>query len=155
MKITDALLGEHAVMYELFEHIRDTAHNANDVQEIQRIVLVVERLLLSHARIEEDMLFPELEPHLGPMGPLAAMRSEHQEIEALLTAAKAATDVGVLKSTIEQFLDLTYGHFQKEEQVLFAMAQQVLDEPALTDLGTKWAARRKVVVDGQGCLGAA
>jgi hemerythrin-like domain-containing protein len=155
MKITDALLGEHAVMYELFEHIRETTHNADDVPEIHRLVLVVERLLLGHARIEEDLLFPALETHLGPMGPLAVMRSEHEEIEGLLTAAKEATDLSVLKSVIDQFLALTYGHFQKEEQVLFAMAQQVLDEPALTDLGSKWATRRNVIVDGQGCLGAA
>ncbi len=130
MNITDALLGEHAVMYELFEYIRDTAKTSDDVQEIYGAVLVLECVLLSHARIEEDMLFPELETHLGSMGLLAVMRGEHQEIEDLLTAAKVATDVSVLKSTIDQFL-------------------------ALTDLGTKWAERRRVVVDGQGCLGAA
>jgi hypothetical protein len=42
MKITDALMGEHAVIYELFEHLRETTHYADDVQEIHRVVLVVE-----------------------------------------------------------------------------------------------------------------
>jgi hemerythrin-like domain-containing protein len=80
-----------------------------------------------------------MEAHIGPMGPPTVMRSEHQEIEGLLTAAKQATDISVVKSTIDQFLGLTYGHFQKEEQVLFSMAQQVLDEAALNDLGSEWA----------------
>ncbi|MCH7603746.1 MAG: hemerythrin domain-containing protein [Planctomycetes bacterium] len=155
MKLTDALLGEHAVIYELFGYVRDTVANTNDVQEIQGAVSVLERLLLSHAKVEEDLLFPRLEPYLGQMGPLAVMREEHRGLDDLLKAAKQETDAGALKSVIDQLLELAYGHFQKEEEVLFAMAQQFLDEATLTELGDEWAARRKVIVDGQGCLGAA
>jgi hemerythrin-like domain-containing protein len=155
MKITDALLGEHAVMYELFESLRETAKTSNDVQEILAAVSVLDRLILSHSQIEEDLLFPRLEPHLGEMGPLAVMRSEHRGIEDLLTAAKQETDVGALKSVIHQFLDLAYAHFKKEEGVLFGMVQQFLDEAALSDLGDEWAARRNVTIDAQGCGAAA
>lgn len=155
MKLTDALLGEHAVIYELFGYVRDTVANTKDVQEIQGAVSVLERLLLSHAKVEEDLLFPRLEPHLGQMGPLAVMREEHSGLDDLLKAAKQETDAGALKSVIDQLLELAYGHFQKEEQVLFAMAQRFLDEATLTELGDEWAAHRKVIVDGQGCLGAA
>jgi len=155
MKITDALRGEHAVMYELFEYVRDTAKNTDDVEEIHGAVSVLERLLLSHAQVEEELLFPRLEPHLGEMGPLAVMISEHRGLEDFIKAAKQETDAGALKSVIDQLLDLAYGHFQKEEGVLFGLAQQFLDEAALTGLGDEWAARRKVAIDGQGCLGAA
>ena len=155
MKLTDALLGEHAVIYELFNYVRDTVSGSDDVQEIHGVVLVLERLLLSHAKVEEDLLFPRLEPHLGQMGPLAVMRSEHRGIEDLLTAAKQETDVGALKSVIHQFLGLAYAHFKKEEGVLFGMAQQFLDEAALSDLGDEWAARRNVTIDAQGCGAAA
>ena len=155
MKLTDALLGEHAVIHELFGYVRDTAANTNDVQEIHGAVSVLERLLLSHAKVEEDLLFPRLEPHLGQMGPLAVMREEHRGLDDLLRAARQETDADALKSVIDQLLELAYGHFQKEEGVLFAMAQQFLDEATLTELGNEWAARRKVIVDGQGCLGAA
>ncbi len=155
MKITDALLGEHAVIYDLFEYVRETAKNSDDIEEIIAIVSVLERLILSHAQIEEELLFPRLESHLGQMGPLGVMRSEHQGIEDLLIVAKQETDVGDLKSVIGQFLELADGHFQKEEGVLFGIAQQVLDEAILTELGDEWAARRKVIVDSQGCLGAA
>jgi hemerythrin-like domain-containing protein len=148
MKLTDALLGEHAVIHKLFGYVRDTAANTNDVQAIHGAVSVLERLLLSHAKIEEDLLFPRLEPHLGQIGPLAVMREEHRGLEDLLDAAKQETDAGGLKAVIDQLLELAYDHFQKEEGVLFAMAQQFLDEATLTELGDEWAARRKVIVDG-------
>jgi hemerythrin-like domain-containing protein len=155
MKLTDALLGEHAVIHELFGYVRDTAANTNDVPAIHGAVSVLERLLLSHAKVEEDLLFPRLEPHLGQMGPLAVMREEHRGLDDLLKAAKHETDAGTLKSVIDQLLELAHGHFQKEEGVLFAMARRFLDEATLTEMGDEWAARRKVIVDGQGGRGAA
>jgi iron-sulfur cluster repair protein YtfE (RIC family) len=153
MKITDALLGEHAVLYELFNYLRDTALESDDVREVRTAVSVLERLLLAHARIEEELLFPRLEPHLGQMGPLAVMRSEHRDIDGLLDAARQESDLGALKSLISRLIVLAHGHFQKEEQVLFAMTRQFLDDATLTVLGDQWAESRKVTVDGQGCVG--
>ncbi len=153
MKLTHALLGEHAVIYELFDYLRDTILKSTDIQDIRGAGAVLERLVVSHARIEEDLLFPRLEPHLGPMGPLAVMRAEHREIEELLEAARSETDIAALKGVIGQFLELAHGHFRKEEMVLFDMAQQCLDEATLKEMGQEWATRRGVEVPG--CAGAA
>ncbi len=155
MKLTDALLGEHAVIYELFDYLRDTILKRDDIRDIHGAVAVVERLLVSHARIEEDLLFSRLEPHLGRMGgqmggqmePLAMMRAEHRAIDDLLEAARRETDIAALKSTIGELLDLTHDHFQKEEVVLFPMARQCFDEAALSELGDEWAASRNVTVN--------
>ncbi len=144
MKLTDALLGEHALIYELFDYVRDTILKSDDIRDIHGAVAVVERLLGSHARIEEDLLFTRLEPHLGQMGPLAVMRAEHRGIDDLLEAARRETDVTALKSVIGRLLELAYGHFQKEERMLFAMARQCLGEATLTEMGDEWAARRNV-----------
>jgi hemerythrin-like domain-containing protein len=152
MKITDALLGEHAVLYELFDYMRDTALESDDVQEVRAAVAVLERLLLAHARIEEELLFPRLEPYLGQMGPLAVMRDEHREIDNLLDAAGQESDLGALRSLIGRLLALAHSHFQKEEQVLFAMARRFLDDATLTEIGDRWAESRNVTVDGQGCV---
>jgi hemerythrin-like domain-containing protein len=154
MKITDALLGEHAVLHDLFGHLRNTAVTSQDVGEIRAAVAVVDRLLLSHARIEEELLFPRLDPHLGQMGPLAVMRSEHHGIEDLLEAARRETDLASLKSLIGRLLELASGHFRKEETVLFGMAQQSLGDAVLTELGEEWAATRNVTLGGGGCMAA-
>ncbi len=148
MKLTNALLGEHAVIYELFDYLRDTILKRDDLRDIHGAVAVVERLLVSHARIEEDLLFSRLEPHLGQKGSLAMMRAEHRAIDDLLEAARLEADSAVLKSAIDQLLDLAHGHFQKEEMVLFPMARQYLDEASLTELGDEWAASRNVTVNG-------
>ncbi len=154
MKITDALLGEHAVLYDLFGHLRNTAVTSNDVAEIRAAVAVVDRLLLAHARIEEELLFPRLDPHLGQMGPLAVMRSEHHGIDDLLAAARGETDLVSLKSLIGRLLELASGHFRKEEMVLFGMAQQFLGDDVLNELGEEWATSRNVTLGGGGCMAA-
>jgi hemerythrin-like domain-containing protein len=148
MKLTDALLGEHGVIYALFDHVRDTILKSDDIRDIHGAVAVVERLLVSHARIEEDLLFSRLEPHLGQMGPLAVMRDEHRAIDDFLEAARRETDIAAIRSAIGQLLDLAHDHFHKEEMVLFPMARQCLDEATLTELGDEWAARRNVNVNG-------
>jgi hemerythrin-like domain-containing protein len=154
MKLTNALRGEHAVLYELFAYLNETIRDSDDLAEVRGAVSVVERLLVSHARIEEDLLFPRLEPHLGQMGPLAVMRAEHSQIEGLLDAARQERDVAALKSLVGELLTLAYGHFQKEESVLFDMAERFLGGAALTEMGDQWAARRNVNVNGGGCMAA-
>ena len=151
MKLTDALLGEHAVLYDLFDFVRDSITKNDDLVVLQSAVTVLGRLLVSHARTEEALLFPALDPHLGEMGPLTVMRAEHREIDELLEAAGRADDAENLKATINRLLNLAREHFLKEEQILFAMARQFLNEATLTTLGDEWATRRNVIIDGQGC----
>jgi hemerythrin-like domain-containing protein len=148
MKLTDALLGEHAVIYELFDYLRDTLLKGDDLRDLHGAVAVVERLLVSHARVEEDLLFSRLDPHFEQGGPLAMMRAEHRALDDLLETAKSETDIAALKSTIGELLDLAHDHFRKEEVVLFPMARQCLDEASLTELGDNWAASRNVTVSG-------
>ena len=155
MKLTDALLGEHGLLYALFDHARDTALKSDDAAAVRETVAVLERLLLSHAEIEETMLFPRLDPHLGEMGPLAVMRDEHREIDALLEAARGEEDVGRARALVRDLLDIAVEHFRKEEMVLFPMAGELLGDAALRELGDDWANARKVEVSGQGCMGAA
>ena len=144
MNITDALLGEHAVLYELFGHLRNLTVESNDLAELHAAVAAAERLLLGHAKIEEELLFPRLAPHLGETGPLAVMRSEHRGMDDLLEAARAERDIASLKALVWQLLELAQGHFRKEEMVLFGMARQILGDAVLTELGEQWAAARNV-----------
>jgi|TARA_B100000315_G_scaffold260470_2_gene322181 hemerythrin-like domain-containing protein len=155
MKITDALRGEHAVLYVIFDFVRDTISNSEDITIIKNSVSVLERTLLSHAEIEDNFLFPELDPHIAGMGPLEMMRTEHQSIDEILKSYRDENDVDALKALIRQLIDLAFGHFQKEEMALFAMAEQFLTDDELTALGDKWAEKRNVVVDGHSCISAA
>jgi hemerythrin-like domain-containing protein len=154
MKLTDALLGEHALLYETFDHLRAAAAGG-EISDIRGAVLVLERILVAHSRIEEELLFSSLEPCLGPMGPLAVMRAEHRGLDDLLRSAKTTDDLAGLKAAVGRLLDLAVDHFRKEEMVLFPMAGRVLDEDTLARLGDRWAERRGVALTSGGCMSAA
>ncbi len=153
MKLTDALLGEHAVLYDLFSHLRELPEKNLPVEEMRGAVAVLDQLLRAHAGIEEDLLFPSLEPHIGQMGPLSVMRSEHKAIDDLLGRLGKETDPAALKTLTGELIDLAFNHFQKEEGALFPMARQFLDEAKLSELGDLWAQKRKVNANAEGCMG--
>ncbi len=152
MKLTDALRGEHAVLYDLFAHLDEAIRTRDDGTHLRGAVAVLARLLVAHARIEEELLFPRLEPHLGRAGPLAVMRDEHSKIDQLLDAAGTETEVAALKELLSQLLQLARSHFSKEESVLFDMAERFIGADALTEMGAHWATARNVALGGQGCL---
>ena len=166
MKITDALRGEHGVFYAQFDQLE------RDLDGVALPVLQAEGALLAaglapHAHIENELLFPALENDLGGEGgPLDVFREEHAKIEdslqklqalraladqhddiegalARLPSAASAAEARVL---LRGALSVAREHFAKEEQMLFPMAEQILGEQQLAQLGEAWAARRSVVL---------
>ena len=143
MLITDALLGEHGVFHHMLGHIEQALPSLDSLPALQNRLAAFAFALESHASIEDELLFTALEPHLGVQGgPLAVMRMEHNQITDLLGKIESAADLNSARALTKQMIEVTRGHFQKEEQVLFRMARQFLGEDELTALGAKWAHRR-------------
>ena len=65
MQITQALLGEHGVLHALFEHVEAGLPGMETLADVQGAGATLVATLGSHARIENEILFPALEPHLG------------------------------------------------------------------------------------------
>ena len=125
---------------------------------LRRIGEILETQLAWHARKEEDALFPAMERVIGAEGPTAVMRMEHEEIhgqgrllratlrelnevehprieasrERLRLSMAEGGSAEVFREISEQILHLLDMHFHKEEQILFPMAQRLL-EPAVLD----------------------
>ncbi len=146
MKLTDALLGEHGVFYALFDRIEAVAAAATSVAQIREATAVLSAVLLSHANLEEELLFSALETHMGSAGPLAEMRAEHDDIEDALRQIEEARDLDDGADCIARALSIVRDHFQKEEEVLFSMARQTLDEETQIRLGKAWAEARRVTI---------
>jgi hemerythrin-like domain-containing protein len=124
--------------------------------------------LVPHAQIENEILFPALEAEIGEHGPTRVMREEHALIEGMLAQMQTVRELTQAHDDIEGKLaqlpnvtrvdeartlvyDLLYAareHFAKEENVLFPMAEQLLSERALDELGAQWAERRGVTLQG-------
>ena len=145
MKLTDALLGEPGVFHVLFDLIQDMAGTDEAMARIRGAVTVLTAMVDSHATLEDRLLFTALEPHLGRDAvPLAQMRAEHEQMERRLEAIEEVDDVNAALARIEEALALARLHFQKEERVLFPMAERILGPVALSRLGEAWAESRRV-----------
>ncbi len=146
MKVTDALLGEHGVLYAHFDRIEAVAAAATTLTQIQEVTVVLSAVVLSHANLEEELLFPALEAHMGTTGPLAVMRTEHDEIEHAVRQIEEARNLDDGANCVARALNILRDHFQKEEEVLFSIARQTLDEETQIRLGKAWAAARSVTI---------
>lgn len=146
LRLTDALLGEHAVLYTLFDQIEAVAVTDANLAWIQQATVVLGAVVQSHAKLEEELLFPALEPHLGSEGPLAVMRAEHEEFKRTLRQIADMSDIEDGTDCLARALALVRDHFQKEEEVLFSLARQMLDDETQLRLGAAWAEARGVTI---------
>jgi hemerythrin-like domain-containing protein len=140
--ITDALLGEHGVIYRLLEHLTSRPFASAEEARVQAAELAAG--LVAHAHLEDDLLFVALERPLGPNGgPLAVMREEHAEVEGTLERLTQVDDVQEADALAARLATIAHEHFEKEEQVLFPMAVELLGEEELRSLGEQWVTRRR------------
>lgn len=166
MKITDALYGEHGVFYAQFNQLEETL-DAFALPLIQAQGALLAAGLAPHAHIENDILFPALEAQLGgAFGPIPVMRAEHDEIEHSLVRLQElreltqahddiegafarlpdTRDAQTARELVRHAIQVAREHFAKEEQILFPMAVEMLDDKTLRDMGRQWAERRGVIV---------
>jgi len=149
MRITDALLGEHGTFHAIFDDLERSLPGMSDAGAIRAAGGTLAAALLTHAEIENDLLFPELERRVGPDGPLAVLHYEHDQIEAALARLPRCTDAAAARGLLLETIATAREHFAKEEQILFPLAAQVLGVE-LERLGEAWAKRRGVTVRPQG-----
>ncbi|MEW5847464.1 MAG: hemerythrin domain-containing protein [Myxococcota bacterium] len=144
MKITDALLGEHGALYPMMDNVEATLKRATTMEECQAAIGPLLSALISHAKLEDALLFPAIEEGIGPDGPLAVMHAEHERIEELFDRAMHARSAAEARDYMADALELTREHFGKEERVLFSIAQRVIPAERLQQLGDDWAESRRV-----------
>ncbi len=145
MKITQGFVGEHAVFYAQFSHLEKTVPTARRLDEVQVQAAFLAAALESHAGLENELLFDSLEPRLGAQsGPLAVMRAEHDEIKGSFSRFPQLQTLDEAQNLLLHVVAVAREHFAKEEQILYPMAEQVLGEETLIQLGSEWARQREV-----------
>jgi hemerythrin-like domain-containing protein len=144
MKITDALLGEHGAFYAQFDRLEETIPHTSSVGEVREQAALLAAALVSHAQLEDTLLFDRMRAAGGDEGLLSTMEAEHSEIAGLLTRAQGSQDVSVAREELLEAVSLARDHFSKEEQIAFPLAESILGAAGLTVLGARWSARREV-----------
>jgi hemerythrin-like domain-containing protein len=148
MKITDAFRGEHGVFYAQFDALEQhLVVDAEHAAEVNALAHLLASALVSHAKLEDELLFNQLMERTGPdVGPVQIMRAEHEDIEGALAQAQATRDLGEAQEVLLHAIDRAREHFAKEEMVLFPLAEREIDRRRLEELGDHWASRRAVAV---------
>ena len=143
MKITDVLRAEHAVFHNLFDHIEATVPRLKTLAEVKALAAVVQKVHEPHARTEDDLFMEPLEHCFDQIGQQETFHEEHEQIEQALVQALAAKTVKDAKRLLLGAISSSRDHFDKEERIVFPLAERVLKAKTLGELGQAWLRRRQ------------
>jgi hypothetical protein len=138
MKITDALLAEHVVFHTLFDHIERSAPGLRTLAEVRVLANLLEAMLVQHSKSEDELLMHYLEDSIEQMGHRDTFHEEHELIERHLGAVRAE---GSLKAARQLLVEAVVGarkHFDKEERLVFPLAEKVISYHNIMKLGKRW-----------------
>jgi hemerythrin-like domain-containing protein len=144
MKITEILMAEHSVFHNLFDHIEAVAPNVRTLAEIKSLAAVVEKLHEPHSKTEDDLFIEPLEHCFDQMGQRETFHAEHEQIDATLAKVHKARTVKDAKKILLGAIAACRKHFDKEERIVFPLAERILKTKTLTDLGAQWLQKRDV-----------
>jgi hemerythrin-like domain-containing protein len=144
MKITDVLRAEHAVFHNLFDHIEAVLPRVRTLPEVKSLATMMEKLTGPHSRTEDELLIDPLESCFDQIGHKETFHQEHEMIERMLTRVHKARDLKSAKKLLVGAVVASRKHFDKEERIVFPMAERVLKAKTLSDLGETWLRRREV-----------
>ena len=80
MKITEALLAEHVVFHNIFDHIERVVPKLKTLGEVVGWAELMENLLLAHGKAEEDLVFAPLNHYLEQLGQRDSFEHEHRKL---------------------------------------------------------------------------
>jgi hemerythrin-like domain-containing protein len=142
MKITEVLFAEHLVFHNMFDHIEAVAPKLKTLAEVTALAALLESLLKAHSDTEDELFIGPLEHCFEQLGQRDAFLEEHQEIDASLRNLQQAKQVNKARQLLLAAVAYSRKHFDKEERIVFPLAERVLNSKTLTALGQTWIEQR-------------
>jgi hemerythrin-like domain-containing protein len=142
MKITEILVAEHAVFHNLFDHIEKTLPRLKTLAEVKSLAATLDALMRPHAKTEDDLLIEQLEHCLEQIGQSETFHEEHEEIDARLAEVQKARGPKQARDLLLRAVLRSREHFDKEERIVFPLAERLLKAKTLSSLGEEWGKRR-------------
>ena len=142
MKITDVLRAEHTVFHHLFDHVEATTPQLRTLAEVKSLALLVDKVMSPHSQTEDELFIEPLEHCFEHIGHRETFHQEHELIEATLAKVRKARTLKDGKRLLLGVIAASRKHFEKDERIVFPLAERVLKAKTLTDLGDEWMKRR-------------
>lgn len=146
MKITEILLAEHVVFHNLFDHIEKAAPKVRTLAELRSLAATLETLLRAHSETEDELFIAPLEHCFEQIGQRDTFHEEHEEIDGSLLNVQKARQLKVARKLLLQAVTACRKHFDKEERVVFPLAERTLKADTLKALGDAWMKRREAAL---------
>ena len=140
MEISYYLTNEHRECDNIFAEAEAAAAKGDFAKTKEKFLEFADETLL-HFKKEEEEFFPKFEEITGSSdGPTMVMKYEHEQVRGLMgkmAQAIESEDKDAYLSLAESMMILLQQHNMKEEQMLYAMADRVLDSAAKEELINK------------------
>lgn len=142
ISITGALVAEHRMFCAVFDQITEALPSIGSVAEIRRVTRLVEGLLLSHAKTEDDLLLLLTQHGRPDKGSYSRLQQEHQEVDARLRRVYLANKTELARNLLGAAMAASRRHFAREEKLIFPQVEKVLEPEVLSKLGLIWFLRK-------------
>ena len=142
MKITEALFAEHQVFHNLFDYIERNAHESKTLAEVKLLAALMESMLEAHSRAEDELFIGPLEHCFEQLGHRQTFHDEHEQIENTLRLIQKATRARQARELLLGVVLASRKHFDKEERIVFPLAEKHLKSKTLTELCSTWTEHR-------------
>jgi len=142
MKITEALFAEHVVFHNMFDHIENVAPRLKTLPELKSLARLMETMLQAHSDTEDELFLGPMEHCFEEIGQRESFQREHVEIDANLRRVQSATRVKQACDRLLAAVGYSRRHFDREERIVFPMAERVLKAKTLAELGRCWIDQR-------------
>jgi hemerythrin-like domain-containing protein len=142
MKITEALLVEHLVFHSLFDQIEARVSQLKTLAEVKATAALVEALLKAHSDTEDELFLGPLEHCFEQIGQRDCFLQEHQEMNESLHLVQSAARVRQAQELLQAAVAHSRRHFDREERIVFPLAERVLKSATLNELGQDWMDQR-------------
>jgi hemerythrin-like domain-containing protein len=146
MKITDILRAEHTVFHHLFDHIEAAAPRFKTLGEVKSVAVLVDKVMAPHSKTEDDLFIEPLEHCFEQIGQRETFHHEHELIEETLSKVGKSRDLKKARKLLISVITASRKHFDKEERIVFPMAERVMNAKTLADLGQEWMKRREAML---------
>ena len=143
MKITEILMAEHAVFHNLFDHIEAAVPRLKTAGEVKLLAALVDKVMAPHSKTEDDPFIEPLEHCFEQIGQNETFHAEHRRIEEKLAQVQKARTLKDAKKVLLGVIAASRDHFDKEERIVFPMAERVLKANTLSKLGAEWLKKRE------------
>jgi hemerythrin-like domain-containing protein len=128
----------------MFDHIEAVVPKLKTLAQVKCMASMVECLLQAHSDTEDELFIGPLEHCFEQIGHRETFHDEHEQIERNLQLLQKTRQLKKARSLLLGVVIASRKHFDKEERIVFPMAEMVLNNKTLLTLAQTWRVQRQV-----------